>query len=58
MANLTKEEFQRKTDYANRISREGLDKIVYSILTENTTEESAKIVKEQIDSKLYIVKKF
>lgn len=30
-----------------------MDKIVYSILTENTTEENAKIVKEQIDSKIY-----
>lgn len=41
MANLTKEEFQRKTDCANRFSREGLDKIVYSILTKNTTEKKS-----------------
>lgn len=53
MANLTKEEFQRKADYANRISKEGMDKIIYSILTKNTTEEKAKIIKEQIDSKTY-----
>ncbi|MDD5928358.1 MAG: hypothetical protein PUC37_01015 [Spirochaetales bacterium] len=53
MANLTKEDFQRKTDYANRISKEGMDKIIYSILTKNTTEENAKIIKEQIDSKTY-----
>ena len=30
MANLTKEEFQRKADYANKISKEGMDKIIYS----------------------------
>ena len=53
MANLTKEEFQRKADYANRISKEGMDKIMYSILTKKTTEENAKIIKDQIDSKTY-----
>ena len=30
-----------------------MDKIIYSILTKNTTEEKAKIIKEQIDSKTY-----
>lgn len=53
MANLTKEEFQRKADYANKISKEGMDKIIYSILTKNTTKENAKIIKDKIDSKTY-----
>ena len=53
MGYFSKEVYQRKADYAYRISTAGLDKIVYSIITENTTEENAKIIKEKIDSKTY-----
>jgi len=53
MGYFSKEVYQRKEDYAYRISTAGLDKIVYSILTENKTEQNAKIIKEQIDSKTY-----